>query len=163
MAWFFSPNHIFSQRNVVFYFLIEIIKLGHRSENVSIKVSHCVQRHWMGPIKITVILYGFIFLFSFMIMVYVIFRRGAYIEFIFTTYSSYGIITLSVCAHVCRYFLCIWISPCMLSYAIYRFYICFIVLLYYLVSNDQIKMFSQSYFSQQAGQQYYFILNQARS
>ena len=44
-----------------------------------------------------------IFLFSVMIMVYVILKRGAYIYFIFTGYSSYGIITLSVCAYMYMY------------------------------------------------------------
>ena len=42
-----------------FYFLVKIIKLWHRSANLSIKVLPCVQRYWMGPTKITVILYGF--------------------------------------------------------------------------------------------------------
>ena len=35
-----------------------------------------------------------------MIVIYAIFRRDAYIDFIYTTYSSYGIITLSVCMFV---------------------------------------------------------------
>ena len=35
-----------------------------------------------------------------MIVIYAIFRRGAYIDFIYTTYNSYGIITLSVCVYV---------------------------------------------------------------
>ena len=66
----------------------------------------------MGPTKITVILYGFtmfFIVFLFMIVIYAIFRRGVYVDFIYTIYSSYDITTLSV--YVCIYiFMCIWIS-----------------------------------------------------
>ena len=56
----------------------------------------------MGPTKITVILYGFTIFycfFLFMIVIYAIFRRGVYVDFIYTIYSSYDTTTLSV--YVC--------------------------------------------------------------
>ena len=70
-----------------FYFLVKIIKLWHGSANLSINVLPCVQRHLMGPTKITVILYIFIMFFLlfflFMIVIYAIFRRGVYVDFIY--------------------------------------------------------------------------------
>ena len=63
----------------------------------------------MGQTKITVILYGFtmfFIVFLFMIVIYAIFRRGVYVDFIYTISSSYDITTLSV--YVCIYiFMCI--------------------------------------------------------
>ena len=133
------------------YFLIKIIKLRHGSANLSIKVLPCAQRHWMGPTKITLIVYGFIkcfFILSFMIVIYVIFRRGAYIDVIHTTYSSYSIITLSVCIYIYIYiyiytYTRVYMKIGALCYVSILYV--FIVLVYYLVSNDQIKTFNQRY------------------
>ena len=76
-------------------------------------------------------------------MIYTIFRRGVYVDFIYTIYSSYDITTLSV--YVCIYiYIHVYmnIRTCFMQCIDFRMF--FIVLLYYLVSNDYIKMFNQS-------------------
>ena len=79
----------------------------------------------MRPTKITVISYGFNMSFIvclFMIVIYAIFRWGAYVYFIYTTYSSYDIITLSVCVYVY-----IYIYMCVCMYAYICMYVCIFI------------------------------------
>ena len=76
----------------------------------------------MGPTKITVILYGFIMFFIVflcMIVIYAIFRRGVYVDFIYTIYSSYGITQLSVYVYIYIYS-CVCEYPYMFN-VMYRF------------------------------------------
>ena len=74
-----------------------------------------------------------------MIVIYAIFRRGVYVDFIYTIYSSYDTTTLSV--YVCIYiyiyrYIHVYmnIPTCFIQCIDFRMF--FIVLLYYLVSND---------------------------
>ena len=76
-----------------------------------------------------------------MIVIYAIFRRGIYVDFIYTIYSSYDITTLSVYVSIYIYS-CVYEYPYMFMQCI-DFRMLFIVLLYYLVSNDYITMFNQ--------------------
>ena len=72
-----------------------------------------------------------------MIVIYAIFRRGVYVDFICTIYSSYDITTLIVyvCIHIYIYIhVYINIPTCVMQCIDFRLF--FIVLLYYLVSND---------------------------
>ena len=80
----------------------------------------------------------FFYCFLFMIVIYAIFRRGVYVDFIYTIYSSYDITTLSV--YVCIYiFMCIWISVhvlCNVSIFVCFFYCTFVLLSQQWLNKD---------------------------
>ena len=79
-----------------------------------------------------------------MIVIYAIFRRGVYVDFVYTIYSTYDITTLSV--YVCIYiFMYIWISVHVLcNVSIFVCFYCTFVLLSQQWLNKDVQSINQS-------------------